>query len=55
MYTKCVSLLRSNGLIVKRDGHYMLSRDLNLVLDKVQERWKELVNATERGERIQIR
>ena len=55
MYTKCVSLLRSNGLIVKRDGHYTLSRDLLLVLDKVQDRWKELVNAIERGEHIQIR
>lgn len=55
MYTKCVSILRRNGMIVKRNGHYVLSRDLLFVLDKVQDRWKELVNAVERGEQIRIK
>ena len=55
MYTKCVAILRRNGLIAKRDGYYSLTRDLIYALDKVQDRWKELVNAVERGEKIQVK
>jgi hypothetical protein len=50
-----MSLLRKNGMVVKRNGHYMLSRDLLLVLEKIQDRWRELVNAVDRGERIRIK
>ena len=55
MYTKCIALLRKNGMIVKRNGHYTLSRDLIFVLEKVQDRWKELVSAVERGEHLRIK
>jgi len=55
MYTKCIAILRRNGLIVKRNGYYSLIRDLIYALDKVQDRWKELVNAVERGEKIRVK
>ena len=55
MYTKCLSVLRNNGLIAKRDGYYSLTRDLIFALDKVQDRWNELVNVVERGERVRLR
>ncbi len=55
MYTKCAMILRSNGLIVKHNGYYSLSRDIMHVLDKVEDRWKELVNAVEKGEKIRIK
>lgn len=55
MYTKCLSLLRENGLIEKRDSHYTLSRDLLISLEKVTDRWKDLVNSIERGEKIELR
>ena len=55
MYTKCVAILRTNGLIAKRNGYYSLTREIIYVLDKIQERWKELTNAVERGEKIRIK
>jgi predicted transcriptional regulator len=55
MYTKCAAILRTNGLIKKHDGYYSLTRDLIYVLDKVQDRWKELVNAVERAEKIRVK
>ena len=55
MYTKCLGMLRENGLIQKENGHYMLSHDLIRVLEKIGERWKELVNSVERGEEISIK
>ncbi len=55
MYTKCAMILRSNGLIVKHNGYYSLSRDIMHVLNKVEDRWKELVNAVEKGEKIRIK
>ena len=55
MYTKCLSILGENGLVQKRSGHYMLSKDLIWVLEKVADRWKELANSVERGERISIK
>jgi len=55
MYTKCLSILRENGLIEKRDSHYTLSRDLLISLEKVMDRWKELVNSVERGEKIELK
>jgi hypothetical protein len=55
MYTKCAAILRSNGLVVKHNGYYSLSRDIIHVLEKVEDRWKELVNAVEKGEKIRIK
>ena len=55
MYTKCAAILRTNGLIAKHNGYYSLTRDLIYALDKVQDRWKELVNAVERGEKIRVK
>ena len=55
MYTKCLGMLRENGLIQKENGHYMLSHDLIRALEKIGERWKELVNSVERGEEISIK
>jgi len=55
MYTKCLSILRENGLVQKRDGHYMLSTDLMWVLEKISDRWRELANSVERGEKISIK
>ena len=55
MYTKCLGMLRENGLIEKRNNHYILSRDLLISLDKIMDRWKDLVNATERGEKILLK
>ena len=52
MYTKCLGILRENGLIEKRNGYYMLSRDLLISLEKIMDRWKDLVNAVDRGEKI---
>lgn len=54
MYTKCLKILRENGLVSKRGGYYSLSRDLLLALGKMVERWRELVNAVERGEKIVV-
>jgi len=54
IYTKCTAILRRNGLIVKRNGYYRLSHDIFHVLNKVQDRWQELVSAVERGENIQV-
>ena len=55
MYTKCLRILRENGLIERRNGHYNLSRDLLISLAKIIDRWKELVNAVERGEKISLK
>jgi len=55
MYTKCLGILRENGLIEKKDGHYALSRDLMISLEKIIDRWRELVNAVERGEKISVK
>jgi hypothetical protein len=55
MYTKCVGLLRENGLIEKRNGHYILSRDLLISLEKIIDRWKDLVNTIERGEKLSLK
>ena len=55
MYTKCLGLLRDNGLIEKRESHYVLSRDMLVSLDKIMDRWKELVNVIERGEKISLK
>lgn len=55
MYTKCVGILRTNGLVAKHNGYYSLTRDLVYALDKVEDRWKELVNAVERGEKIGVK
>lgn len=54
MYTKCLGILRENGLVQKINGHYSLSRDLLISLNKIINRWKELVNAVKRGEKISI-
>ena len=54
MYTKCLGILRENGLIEKRNGHYSLSRDILISLDKITDRWKDLVNAIGRGETISL-
>ena len=54
MYTKCLSILRENGLISKKDGHYTLSTDLSIALEKIAERWKELTNTVEREEKITL-
>ena len=55
MYTKCLGILRENGLLEKRNGHYMLSRDLLIALEKITDRWKELINAVERGEKLSLK
>jgi hypothetical protein len=55
MYTKCLKLLRENGLISKTNGHYSLSRDLLISLEKIMDRWKELVNSIDRGEKIKLK
>lgn len=55
MYTKCLSILKENGLVQKRNGHYMLSNDLISVLEKIADRWSELINSVERGERLSIK
>ena len=55
MYTKCLGILRENGLVQKRNGHYMLSRDLIRALEKIAGRWRELINSVERGEKISIK
>ena len=55
MYTKCAAILRANGLIAKHNGYYSLTRDLIYALYKIQDRWKELVNAVERGEKISVK
>ena len=55
MYTKCLGLLRENGLVEKRDGHYNLSRDLLISLEKIIDRWKDLINVIERGEKISLK
>ena len=55
MYTKCLKILRENGLIAKSNGYYSLSRDLLIALDKIMDRWKELVNSVEREEKIQLK
>src|SRR4030043_1034046 len=47
MYTKCLGILRENGLIEKRDSHYVFSRDLLISLEKIADRWKDLVNTVE--------
>ncbi len=52
MYTKCLGILRESGLIEKREGYYTLSRDLTISLEKITDRWKELTNAVEHGEKI---
>lgn len=54
MYTKCLGLLRENGLIERTDGHYKLSHDLFAALEKVLDRWGDLVRSVERGERIKL-
>ena len=55
MYTKCLSILRENGLIEKRDSHYVISHDILISLEKIIDRWKDLVNSIERGEKISIK
>ena len=55
MYTKCLKSLRENGLISKSNGYYSLSRDLLISLEKIIDRWKDLVNSVERGEKIQLK
>ena len=55
MYTKCLKILRENGLVEKRDGYYQLSRDLLIALEKTSDRWKDLVNSVNRGEKIELR
>lgn len=55
MYTKCLKLLRENGLVSKNNGHYSLSRDLLISLEKIMDRWKDLVNSIERGEKIKLK
>ncbi len=52
MYTKCLRLLRDNGLLEKKDGRYHLSRDMVYSLEKVPTKWNELVTVVEKGERI---
>ena len=55
MYTKCLGLLRDNGLIEKREGYYTLSRDMLISLKKIIDRWHELINAVERREKISLK
>lgn len=55
MYTKCLGILRESGLIEKRNGHYALGRDLLISLEKITDRWRELINAVERGEKISLK
>jgi len=55
MYTKCLKILRENGLIAKRNGYYSLSRDLLISLEKIIDRWKDLINSVERGEKIELK
>lgn len=55
MYTKCLKLLRENGLISKKDGHYTFSRDLLISLEKIMDRWKDLINSVERGEKMDLK
>ena len=55
MYTKCLKILRESGLVSKKDGHYSLSRDLLISLEKIMDRWKDLVNSVERGEKIELK
>ena len=54
MYSKCLGILRENGLVEKRNGYYLFSRDLLVSLEKITDRWKDLVNAVERGEKISM-
>ena len=54
MYTKCLGILRENGLIEKRNGYYILSRDILISLRKITDRWTDLVNTIERGEKISM-
>ena len=55
MYTKCLGILRENGLVEKRSGYYVLSRDLLFCLEKVMDRWRDLVNSIRRGEKIELK
>lgn len=55
MYTKCLSILRENGLIEKRNSHYTLSRDLLISLEKIVDRWRDLISSVERGEKIELK
>ncbi|MDQ1280879.1 MAG: hypothetical protein QG670_2142 [Thermoproteota archaeon] len=55
MYTKCLKLLRENGLISKKDSHYTMSRDILISLEKIMDRWKDLVNSVERGEKMYLK
>lgn len=54
MYTKCLKLLRDNGLVEKRNGHYRLSRDMIYSVTKIPEKWRELVETVEKGEKITL-
>ena len=54
MYTKCLKLLRDNGLVEKRDGHYRLSKDVIYSVRKIPEKWSELVETVEKGDKITL-
>ena len=54
MYTKCLNILRENGLISKKNNYYVISRDLIISLEKITDRWNELVNSVERNEKITL-
>jgi len=54
MYTKCLRLLRDNGLIEKSNGHYRLSREMIYSTRKIPEKWSELVETIEKGDKITL-
>ena len=54
MYTKCLRLLRDNGLVEKSNGHYRLSREMIYSTRKIPEKWNELVETIEKGEKMTL-
>lgn len=54
MYTKCMKLLRENGLIEKDDNHYRLSHELIISLEIIIGKWTVLIDKIESGEKIAL-
>jgi len=52
MYSKVIKQLSRAGLLEKRGFYYFLSKDFTIAMRRMAEYWKTLVEAVDRGERV---
>lgn len=52
MYSKVIKQLSRAGLVEKRGFYYFLSKDFSIATRKMAEYWETLLNAVERGEKV---